>query len=446
MEELQFTPSAPVWQQVNEAIRKKRQKRRAIIWLPLLCLLLGGGLFWLETGQAEKPAINTAGTGRNETVATKPLPPQGAEQKQNVVTTTPNQPVSVAQEQIHQPSTAAVNTIKKRAQNKTALHTNTFGKEEHVYPGSGTTGAGKTTITEEKREGTLQVTRPPAEVAQVPQGENKAPQTTNHSTVDTSAAIAPGVEQKKSVFEDTLQHTDTARLKLKKQKAPAKWVFVPVVETGISGAAKAIDLDKATASYAIPQWSGTGPYPEANKPENNLAFSAGLLAQRQVGPRVQLETGLTYNYFSNTVDVGRLRRTDTVLTSPYGAVRVSEFYEKSAESNFTNRYHFISVPVALNVRLFSNTPVLLHAGVAASRLLAANSLSYSSQNRVYYKNHSALNRTQLSSELGLHYGFTGKKLQVNIGPQVRYHWTRLQKDDSPYRHLFTAGLRATAIF
>ena len=44
MEELRFIPSDEVWKEVEYCIRKEKKKRRFIFWLPLLFLLLGGGL------------------------------------------------------------------------------------------------------------------------------------------------------------------------------------------------------------------------------------------------------------------------------------------------------------------------------------------------------------------------------------------------------------------
>ena len=44
MEELSLTPSEPVWQKVEEQIRKKRDRRRLLFWLPFTVLFLGGGI------------------------------------------------------------------------------------------------------------------------------------------------------------------------------------------------------------------------------------------------------------------------------------------------------------------------------------------------------------------------------------------------------------------
>src|SRR5690349_13815030 len=49
MEELNFVPSDPVWDKIEEQIRTKKDRRRLFLWIPLLALLLGGGTWWLNT-------------------------------------------------------------------------------------------------------------------------------------------------------------------------------------------------------------------------------------------------------------------------------------------------------------------------------------------------------------------------------------------------------------
>ena len=65
MEELNLTPSAPVWQKVEKEIRKKKDRRRLILWLFLFLLVGGGTATWLVM---DKPA--------KETIATSPVKDQ----------------------------------------------------------------------------------------------------------------------------------------------------------------------------------------------------------------------------------------------------------------------------------------------------------------------------------------------------------------------------------
>ena len=49
MEEFFLTPSDPVWKKIEEQVRKKRDRRRLFLWLPLSVLLLSGGLWFVAT-------------------------------------------------------------------------------------------------------------------------------------------------------------------------------------------------------------------------------------------------------------------------------------------------------------------------------------------------------------------------------------------------------------
>ncbi|HEY0749958.1 MAG TPA: hypothetical protein VGD26_02305, partial [Chitinophagaceae bacterium] len=60
MEELNLTPSAPVWQKVNEEIRKKKDRRRLILWLFLFLLVGGGTVTWLVMDKPAKESIATS--------------------------------------------------------------------------------------------------------------------------------------------------------------------------------------------------------------------------------------------------------------------------------------------------------------------------------------------------------------------------------------------------
>ncbi|HWJ27567.1 MAG TPA: hypothetical protein VNS32_13565, partial [Flavisolibacter sp.] len=48
MEELSFVPQEPVWENIEKQIRKKKDRKRMILWLPVLLLLVGGTAVWLN--------------------------------------------------------------------------------------------------------------------------------------------------------------------------------------------------------------------------------------------------------------------------------------------------------------------------------------------------------------------------------------------------------------
>ena len=59
MDELKFEPSEPVWQNIEKQIRNKKDRRRLIFWIPLLILLLSGGVWLLYNTGNDQVAATT---------------------------------------------------------------------------------------------------------------------------------------------------------------------------------------------------------------------------------------------------------------------------------------------------------------------------------------------------------------------------------------------------
>jgi hypothetical protein len=60
LDELKLVPSGPVWQKVEEQIRKKKDRRRRVLWLPLLVLLLTGGVWFGIDQYSNRTAYSTS--------------------------------------------------------------------------------------------------------------------------------------------------------------------------------------------------------------------------------------------------------------------------------------------------------------------------------------------------------------------------------------------------
>src|SRR6185503_2786790 len=60
MEELKLPPSPPVWENIEEQIRKKKDRRRIIFLVLFFFLILSGGL-WLMMGMGNNKSKQNAG-------------------------------------------------------------------------------------------------------------------------------------------------------------------------------------------------------------------------------------------------------------------------------------------------------------------------------------------------------------------------------------------------
>ena len=93
MDELDFMPSGAVWEEVEKKIRKRKERRRLLLWLPLFGLLLGSA-FWIYKGQpvAKQPANNSiTATEKNIPVTTNTT----TEPSDNDKTTNTHQPATI---------------------------------------------------------------------------------------------------------------------------------------------------------------------------------------------------------------------------------------------------------------------------------------------------------------------------------------------------------------
>ena len=119
-------------------------------------------------------------------------------------------------------------------------------------------------------------------------------------------------------------------------------------------------------------------------------------------------------------------------------------YTSAQYHDYLNRFHFISLPLAVNYRPLKKIPLQLQGGVSFQHLLATNALHFNQATRVYQKDESMFRKNQVFAEGGLSYTFPVKKLALSVGPQVQYSLMSLGEDYNG-QHLFTAGFRTKII-
>jgi len=200
-------------------------------------------------------------------------------------------------------------------------------------------------------------------------------------------------------------------------------------------ASKSADLSYAnTATPRVP----LATYVDPSAPTRHAAFEIGLTAERRLTDRLYLAAGLGYSYFSTAIGSGERINTFAGSGSP---LSIGTNYARNLAhgGSYVNRFHFITLPVSVQLRPFSRLPLELHAGITARRLVASDALLYNSGLQVYYKDYSAFRKTQLSTGFGLDYSFAGKRSTWRAGPQIEYGLSRVQNDGR--QHWYAFGLR-----
>jgi len=452
MDELQFVPTEPVWKNIEKQIRTKKDRRRIVLWLPFLFLLLGSGIWWLTTRDQYKNF--TAAANKKETVKEKDSRPVSGE-PQIIKSNAPA--IEIPNGKNQSPVENEYQQTIKTASFK-ALSSPKIKKQKDVLnslflpvePTNRTSDAEKNMTIKEDGGGLNQESEARNTKANKPLQTSPTSQTDSvlHRMDTKKDSIA---HYKIAVVKADSTDAATAGISKKQKLAASKWQLGVLARAGISGLAKnfgAFSEEKLLQdAYSAP---GNGAPPPVYGPspvENNLSFSAGVVAKKELTKRLSISTGLQYNYYSTNIAVGQMRMDTTVFSSGFSQ-SVNRFYLNSANNlnGYKNRYYFISVPVAIDWKLLRKAPLHLHAGLSVQQLISTNALLFNQGSQIYYTDKKAFNKTQLFSSFALSYAvFNGAKTSLLAGPQLQYGISDLEKNTSG-KHLFSLGVSAQFLF
>jgi hypothetical protein len=142
-----------------------------------------------------------------------------------------------------------------------------------------------------------------------------------------------------------------------------------------------------------------------------------------------------YNYFSTHREVGRIITPSPGFNRDQNTVnaRYSATYTQQDGKNYTNKYHYLTLPVGMEWQLNKGIklPVALNAGADLSWMAATNALHYNANTGSYFEDKSRFNTFQV----GLYAGLSVKLFQhgrhpVDIGPVFQYNLSNLVKPGS----------------
>lgn len=439
MEELSFTPSAPVWLKVEEQIRKKKDRRRLLFFWLLPALLLGGGLIWQWADLSQNNATQNR-TSNTRAEVTKSTPDKK--------TTLPESNLTSIKEKEKKKSISTRSINDQPVRLKTAL-----------APATPIKAKGKATAkTKTQTSGPFQTTSTKYEVETF---SNPALAVTTGTTSSTIATKPAADTLKQTInaqpiasiaLKDSIKPSDTITSTPKSAIASSKkWRWSAYITAGRSGVRSGLfGEEKAMLNYNSPASSPSAPLSAASTSlRNGFSFSTGLGANRKVNERLDVTVGIQYHYFSTKMKVGAEMVRDTTITQGgigNGVQTVSRYYLPGSNSNYTNRYHFIELPVGIEWRVAKRLPLYLTTGFSVSRLISTNTLATTGNGSIYYRSSDHLNKTQVHFFGGLNYHiWQSTKYALHLGPQVNYGLTPLQKNNVKGALSFT-GIRAGLTF
>jgi hypothetical protein len=460
MEELKLVPSEPVWQKVEMQIRKKKDRRRLIFWIPLLALLLGGGL-WIGIDQYSN---NVSYNRNNNEKLNHQIPKENSSvqpeqsvtkqtikklQGQNLETTLPPRPgkktsSTITNESIRLSATSAFQKSKQRVK---PPKENSFPEQQEKFSAKNN----ETVLTETQTK-----TREP--VLQQDQVNKQTDQEQNFSDSNLTTVL-PGQKndslariEKVTLKVDSIKSDSIKQVRVKKYAA-SKWKLTFAVSGGVSGLGRlnvfnGFLIENKSMNYIPPVMSpGSGPgngmiYHPPSEVKRDFSFAVHAGVKKQLTKRTSFSTGLGYNYYSKSMLVGNRVFASTLFGSYSGSQYFSNNnYGNASFHSYRNQYHFLSLPLALEWQLLKKHPLNLSTGFSLQYLLQTNGLIFDYNKQTYFHNKNAFNRLQLFSDLGLNYSFPVKKNSIAVGPQLQYGISRLEKGNSNH-HLFMYSLKA----
>lgn len=465
MEELKLVPSEPVWQKVEMQIRKKKDRRRLMLWIPLFVLLLGGGL-WIGIDQYSNNVSYSRNNNENlnhqtqkENSVTQPGPSitdqtVNEPNKKNLKTKSPvetekgNHSVTNIKTEGRSFNLRSGDSTRKQSNQTPAVQKNSLVKEQEKHP---LAENNETVFTETQPEKTGIITDPakgnkPADQQILLDSSIK---NTSFEKRTDSLVSAEKKEEFNTSKVDSAK-TDSASIKQPRLKkyAVAKWKLAFAVSSGVSGLGRLNvfkgyqSMDYASAPVTGATNGGIIYYPPSEV-KKGFSFAVQADLKKQLTKRTSFSTGLQYNYYSNSILVGNR----IAQNARFGNYSVTQYFSnnRSVFSNsmwqsYHNHYHFVSLPLAIDWQLLKKHPLNVSAGFSLHYLVATNALVFDYNKQAYFYNKDAFNRVQFFSDLGLNYSFRVKESSLAIGPRFQYGISRLEKDNSNH-HLSNYGLK-----
>ena len=427
MDDLKLHPSEEGWQKVEERIRDKNRKRRILFFLfSLLGLAIVGSLLYVfSSTQNWKLNDSTQNSNHKQT-------------PNNTQNSTPENEV------------AKINPTGQVTRHQDAMKVETIGRkadrQTNPAPHSKKTEGGFIT-----------------DKAQPSQGDPS----------DRQQVISHDSENQRIVATQTDKPTeantaiDTAVMKVKENKPGDQAAQIKGLNKhdqnfrkvkwglNISGGMSTIRENRlftnntsvSPAYFAnAPNTVGGGsqaPYSMENKP--GFAFKTGVSLKRNISKRSALSSGLNYTYFSDKIKIG------TQQTGTLQSNRVSSYYAGPPQEDFTDKFHFLELPILYSWRITSNTNhfLALDAGISVSYLISSNALVYdTAAGGIYYHNNDLLTRTHFNVLSGISYhAISAKGSELSIGPQFLFDMSKAIKSEVDKRNYFLyIGIGGSLIF
>lgn len=432
MEELQLTPSAPVWEKIELQVRPDKKRRRILFWFLFPAALLAGGIGWLFLQKYEE---------------------------QGSVTSLPQLSVK---KPVRERNSASV---KQQDQQGTAARplqtTPVLGMAGHRLP-PGPAAHSRQALAFEKRKGEP-ISRQMA-IHQQPVWNGNLAVAENRTQAATDTFIAESDAGKPVISKtaaDTVLHsqqeskdvkpgvgptvTDTSKKKIAAlSKKLARKILFAAGWTQQTGTATSNLYLPPTQSTSSPGPTGATQGPQ--KTAAGISFSLGYALEKTLSGHLTLTVGLQYAYSSTRQKVGNYKTQDTTLRFQDKEFSVPGYFSNTTtglavQTDYTNHFHVAELPVRLHYQPVLRLPLFVTGGVSYGRLISSNALTYDPVAGLLYLNKENNRKSSINLFAATEFTVVDKKgWKFTAGPLIQYNAAPLQKTGNK-SHLLFSGLQ-----
>lgn len=182
--------------------------------------------------------------------------------------------------------------------------------------------------------------------------------------------------------------------------------------------------------------------PAAVRP--GLSFTIGGFAERKLNKRLALSLGLQYSFAQNSNRIGTQIDSAIFINNSSSVGTYDRFFQNNSSQNYKSKYHFVELPINLQLRLTEHkkTPLFLNGGVSLGYLVSTNALHYDGGYGIYYSDNSLFGKWQVGITTGFGIRlFNSSKNPLEIGPHLHYRMNSIYSiGNGKSSHLLNGGL------
>ena len=474
MDELRLHPSETVWKEVEKKIRPQKRRRRGLIWIPLMAALFTGFYFYYSgMEQSEKKNLpvsehfkkpNTVPPSETSTPQTESNSPEQLQEK-NIKQNNPTDqnPVKNPEKSIISNNAPVIKD--KQLHNKTRIAVGEDSKTEIVTNKRKVADISNLRYTSLERKTGIDQAKTTERAYKKISSEPIIAADTNSESIANQNKKEDITSVKKIKDDSTLATIEVAipEIQVAQTESPPalpapierlkrKWQIGITFNGGVSKISaggffdfteKSMVQDVAPSSFSMPvPRNAVILKPSPIYPGFSMQVKG--FAKTELRKRLRGSFGLGYGQYQTQIRVGQMVQSSQAVFTSRGVMDVQGYYRAEPNKVYTNRFHFIELPVELEYRLNKSpkTPVSIHAGATYSRLIGSNALHFDGSSRVYYKDNSVFNKNLAGITGGLSVGVLQKfKHPLMIGSSFHYRVTNLMhRNIYDRKHLLAAGI------